>query len=193
MFPPPRKLFEFVGVTLPSGSSGRPYITPPATPATSYFEQVIPLAVNVTKELTGTAADKDFIASNSRNATGFVSTSDAKIKKVFLHLCGVAVNTYAGANGLDCTTATHNQWQINLGGGSYSDLKNGANADGQMLDNDWRCPVEGDIFSFHLMFDVTAQITDIDGAIGIRLQNGRSQQSSLYVTASMFLAIVWFI
>ena len=157
----------------------------------AYFEQLVPLAVNVTKELTPVAGDKDFIANNARAASGLISTDDSKVQKVFLHIVGVAVNDYAGANAIDCTTSTHNQWQINLDGGAYSDLVNGVNADGQMLDNDWLCPVEGDIHAFHLMFDVTSQYTTIAGKPGVRLKDGKSQQSSLHVTISAFVAILW--
>lgn len=164
----------------------------------AYFEQIVPLAVNVTKEITPVAGDKDFIADNTRAATKLKSTDDTKVQSVFLHITGIAVNTYTYSNGLDCSAPhpEYNQWQINLDGGAYSDLVNVDEEgttfpDGQMLDNDWRCPLEGSIPPFHLMFDVTDQYTTIAGKLGIRLKDGKSQQSSLWVTANMFLRILW--
>lgn len=157
----------------------------------SYYETIVPLAMNSLQTLTNTQADKAFIASNTRGATGLISTDDAKVQKVFLHLVGVATNTFAGENALDCTTGTHNQWQINLDGGSYTDLVNGASADGQMLDDDWKTYAQGGTQPFHLMFDVTNQITNIDGLIGLTLQNGRSEQSSLNVSLNAFLRVLW--
>lgn len=156
-----------------------------------YLEQVCPLGMNLTQVLTNVAADKDFVADNDRGASGLLFTNDSKVQKAFLHIVGVAVNTYTYENGLDCATATHNQLQMNLDGGAYSDLVNGAKADGQMLNNDWRCPLEGSLHTFHLAFDVTSQVTNIDGKIGIKLQNGRSLQSSLYITISTFLRVIW--
>lgn len=160
-------------------------------PDCAYFETILPLIMNSLQTLTNTQADKAFIASNTRGATGLISTDDAKVQKIFLHLVGVATNTFAGENALDCTTGTHNQWQVNLDGGSYTDLVNGSSADGQMLDNDWKTYAQGGNQPFHFMFDVTSQISNIDGKIGITLQNGRSEQSSLNVTANVFLRVLW--
>ena len=157
----------------------------------TYFEQVVPLGMNLTQTLNNTPGYKYFIASDARGASGLFSPVDAKVKKVFLIIAGVVVNTYAGSNALDCTTATHNQFTINLDAGSYSDLVNGDNADGQMLDNDWRCAVEGAINSFVFQFDVTSLVTNIDGNIGLRLENGRAEQASLIVTLSAWLRILW--
>jgi len=156
-----------------------------------YFEQNVPLGMNLTQTLNNTAGDKDFIAANTRGASGLISTDDSKVQKIFLVILGVAVNTYAGSNAIDCTTAAHNQFQIDLDNGGFADLVNGANPDGQLLDNDWLCPVEGAIHTFAFQFDVTSQITNIDGKIGIRLENGRSEQASLVVTISAYLKILW--
>jgi hypothetical protein len=155
-----------------------------------YFEQTCPILFNSTQTLTNAAANKDFIATNVTGPSGLISTDDAKVQKVMLVIIGRAVNSYAGSNALDCTTASHNQWRMNLDGGAYSDLVN-EEADGQMLDNDWFCPVEGAIHPFTLMFDVTAQVTNIDGKIGVRLENGRSEQTSLVVTCDIFLKVLY--
>jgi len=82
----------------------------------SYFEQTVPLAVNCVQHLDNTAANKDFIPSGTRGASGLVSTDDTKVKKVILTIIGSVVNTAGVANALDCTDPTHNQWQINLDG-----------------------------------------------------------------------------
>ena len=163
------------------------------TPGVLYFQQLeLPLGNNLTQTLTNTAANKDFISAGSQGATGLEFSDDNMVRKVTLVLLGNAVNTYAGTNALDCTTATHNQWQIDLDGGGFVDLVNGSKPDGQMLDNDWRCPVEGVIHSFAYPFDVTAQVTTITGDIGLRLANGRAEQDSLKVTiVTAFLNVLW--
>lgn len=151
---------------------------------------VVPLSINARQTLTGTAGNKDFVADDTRKAEGLTKVDDNYVDKVFLIVQGVAVNDFAGTNALNCATASHNQWKINLDGGAYSDLVNGANADGQMNDNDWRCDVEGASHPFILMFDVTSIITNIDGNIGLRLENGRAEQANLIVTLSAFLRVV---
>ena len=156
-----------------------------------YEEQIVPIGMNLTQTLNNTAANKDFLAANGRGASGLLYTQDTKVKKVYLILLGVAVNSYAGNNALDCTTATHNQLQIDLDNAGFADLVNGSSTDGQLLDNDWRCPTEGGIHTFALEFDVTSQITNIDGKIGVRLANGRAEQASLVVTISAFLKVLW--
>ena len=162
-----------------------------AIPIDSYFEQNIPLVVNSTQTLNNTEGDKPFIASDTRGAQGLISTDDDKVQKVFLCIVGLAVNNFVGSNDLDCTNAVHNQWQINLNGGSYSDLDNSSNLDGQMLDDDWLCHVEGANFGYSLMFDVTSQITDIDGNIGLQLKDGKSEAASFVVTLSAYLKVLW--
>ncbi len=156
----------------------------------TYLEQTVPIKMNCLQTLNNTAAAADFIASNATGASGLISTDDAKVQEVFLLIIGRVVNSYAGTNALDCATAAHNQWTIGLDGGGYADLVN-EEADGQMLDNDWLCAVEGAIHPFTLMFDVTSEITNIDGKIGVRLMNGRSEQASLIVTCDIYLKIIW--
>jgi len=158
----------------------------------TYLEQTVPIVVNSLQTLTNAAADKDFTATNTKGGQGLISTDNAKLQKAFLVIIGRAVNSYAGTNALDCTTATHNQWKMNIDNGAYADLVNGAFADGQMLDNDWRCAVEGAIHPFTLMFDITTVLDDnVDGLLGVRLENGRSEQSSLIVTCDIYLKLVW--
>ena len=156
----------------------------------AYLETTVPILMNATQTLNNTAAAADFIASNATGASGLISTDDAKVQKVFLLIIGRAVNVFDGTNALDCTTASHNQWTIGLDGGGYTDLVN-EEADGQMLDNDWRCNLDAAIHPFTLMFDVTSQVTNIDGKIGVRLMNGRSEQASLIVTCDIYLKILW--
>lgn len=160
--------------------------------ATNYFEQLVPIKMNCTQTINATNGDKDFIGSNLIGASGLagVFIDDTKVRQVSLLIIGRAVNIYAGANALDCTTATWNQWQMNLDGGAYSDLVN-EEADGQHLDDDWRCPVEGAIHPFTFMFDITSQLTNIDGKIGIRLAGAQAEQISLIVTIDVYLKILW--
>lgn len=157
----------------------------------SYLEQIVPVQMNCTQTLTNVAADKDFLASNVRSASGLISTDNTKVQKVFLLIIGRAVNTFDGDNALDCTTAAHNQWRQNLDGGGYQDLLN-EGPDGQMLDNDWRCHGKGIIHPFTLMFNASLLMdNNIDGKIGLRLENGRAEQDGLIVTCDIYLRILW--
>ena len=158
------------------------------------YQPKLSIGNNLTQSLTNAAANKDFIPASTQgvNPDSLFSTDDNKAEKVTLVLIGNAVNLYAGTNALDCTTASHNQLQIDMDGGGFTDLVNGTKPDGQLLDNDWRCQVEGVIFSFAYPFDVTSQVTNIDGDIGLRLANGRSEQDSLKVTIlSALLNVLW--
>lgn len=161
----------------------------------SPFEQLCPILMNAPRTaneaaLTNAAGNKEFIPTNTIAASNLYSTDDGKVSKVTLIIIGRAVNTYAGSNALDCATAAHNQWQMSLGAGAYADLTNEV-ADGQMLDNDWLCPVEGAIHPFTFGFDITTEMTDIDGHIGVQLLNGRAEQTSLIVTCDIYLKVVW--
>jgi hypothetical protein len=155
--------------------------------------QLCPVKMNCEQTLTTTAGNKDFIASNSDDGipVGITAAGADKIKKVVLLMVGRAVNTYDGQNNLDCTTATHNQWQINIDGGAYVDLENDGKADGQMNDSDWECMVQGIVHPFTLSFDITDLITSLTNKIGVRLQNGRSRQDSLIVTADVYVKVMW--
>lgn len=160
----------------------------------TYFEQLVPLQMNAplvvgNGTINNTAANKVFVVANSIAAKGMISTTDASVQKVFLVIIGRAVNTYAGANALDCTTAAHNQWQMSLDAGAFADVANNA-ADGQMLDNNWYTP-EGGIHPFTFMWDVTAALTNIDGKIGVQLLNGRSEGASMIITIDVYLKILW--
>lgn len=157
-----------------------------------FYQPNLSLGSNLIQTLTNTAANKDFLAANTDGITGLLFTDDNKVEKVTLVILGNVVNTYAGTNALDCNIAAHNQLQIDLDNGGFTDLVNSSKPDGQLLDNDWRCPTEGGIFSFAYIFDITSKITNIDGKIGIRLANGRSEQNSLKVTIlSAYINVLW--
>ena len=163
--------------------------------ATNYKEQLCPIHMNApvivaNGTLTNVAADKVFIADNTTGASGLITTDDTLVSEVVLIIIGRAVSTYDGVNALDCTTPAHNQWQMNLDGGAWSDLTN-EDADGQMIDNNWYCAVEGVVYPFTFGFDITAQMTNIDGKIGVQLENGRSEQTSLIVTIDVYLKVLW--
>jgi hypothetical protein len=137
-------------------------------------------------------ADVTFITANTIGATGLLSSDDTKVQKVQLIIIGICENQYAGTNYLDCSTATDNQWQWALDAGAYADLQNGALADGQMVDGDWHCQGEGIITPFCFVFDITSGMTNIDGKIGLKLQNARAKQASLKVTLNtVALRVLW--
>ncbi len=158
------------------------------------IDQVCPILNNANgSALLGTThADVALLASNTHAASGLLSTIDALVQKVQLIIVGVAENQYAGANYLDCSTPTDNQWQINVDGGDFVDLQNDGKADGQMVDEDWHCQVEGAQAGFVYTFDITSILTNIDGKIGLRLANARAKQASMKVTLqTVALRIIW--
>ena len=175
---------------LPTDPADQSLLEAAITAKETYFEQTVPIKMNCTQTINATNATKSFISTGITGASGLISTDDAKVQKAFLLIIGRAVNTYAGTNALDCTTDTWNQWQMNLDGGAYGDLTN-EEADGQMLDNDWRCPVEGAIHPFTLMFDLGGVLTNIDGKIGVRLATAQAEQVSLITTIDVYLKILW--
>lgn len=161
--------------------------------ATVYIEQTCPLLMNSEQTLTVTAGDKDFIASNDTDGvpTGLISDDISKVQKAFILIIGRAVNSFDGQNYLDCSTPEHNQWQVNIDGGAYSDLQNNGKADGQMLDTDWECYAQGIIHPFTFMFEITDLYMALTNKIGLRLANGRSIQNNLIVTLDVYFKVVW--
>lgn len=152
--------------------------------------QVVPLQMNCKITIPAAAATQIIVADNTVKAVGLFDSNDDNVDKVFLIVIGRAENTYDGVNALDCTTATHNQWQINLGGAAWADLTNDQ-ADGQMADGDWHCSALGVIHPFTFQFDVTSQITNIDGNIGVRLENANADSASFDVWCDVYLRIDW--
>ena len=153
----------------------------------NYFEQGIPLLNNKLLTIDTTPADKDFIPADTLGADGLISSDDTKVQRVLLIVMGTASNVYSGANALNCAVPAYNEWQAVLDAGSYFDLE----PNGQMLTDDWPTAVEGAIHTFVFSFNVTNQITNIDGNIGLTIRNGCSKQDSLKVTVTTFLKILW--
>ena len=158
---------------------------------TSYFKDIYPIAFNLTQDITDVAADKTFLAANTRTAEGLPTTEEARVQKAFLIILGDVENTYDGLNALDCTVATDNQWQWDLNNAGFTDLLNGTKADGQMLDNDWRCASKGASRAIPYSFDVTSSLTDIDGKIGLLFKDAKSEQDGLNVTIHLYLSVLW--
>ena len=160
--------------------------------STNYFEQTMPIAVNLTQSINNTVGNKTFILAQDRGAVGLISTDDTKVEKVMLLLIGAVENTFAGTNALDRAMLPYNQWRIAPDNDTtWYYLVNGLNEDGQMLDEDWKCDVEGAGISFTMVFDVTSQVTDIDAEIGVRLEQGKAEQDSLIVTLNAFLKVLY--
>jgi len=157
-------------------------------PAAVISRKVCPIVMNKKLSIDDSAANKDFTATNTLAAIGLPTTNDTKVVGTQVWIVGRVENTYAGANSLDCATATDNQWQIDLDNGGYTDLVNNA-ADGQMLDGDWNIGIQYGQTVFSYLFNTTTKITNIDGKIGIRLENGVSHFHTLEVTCDVFLII----
>lgn len=162
-------------------------------PYAAYIEQTCPIKMNCEQTLTAVATSVDFIPSDDVDGipSGLLEISIDRLQKAFVLLIGRTVNTFAGQNYLDCSTATDNQWQINVDGGDYVDLENNGKADGQMLDTDWLCVVQAIIHPFTFMFDITSLVTLASNRFGVRLQNARSLQNNLVVTVDIYAKYVW--
>ncbi|GAH96016.1 unnamed protein product [marine sediment metagenome] len=158
-----------------------------------YLEQTVPIRMNCEGTLTNVATDVDFITTVATipAAVGLIDADFDNLAKVFLLIIGRAVNTFAGVNNLDCTNPLHNQWMMNVNGRVHADLQNAAKADGQMLDTDWECRVEGAIHPFTFMFDITDRLAALDDAIGVRLTGGMARENNLIVTIDVYLKVVW--
>ena len=169
------------------------YVTGMTSSAAAYFEQTTPIIMNSRRTVTTVATPAIFIPSGQPAGVpvGLISAEVTDINKAFLLIIGSVMNTFAGANDLDCTVATDNQWQMNIDNGAYSDLQNDAKADGQMLDGDWPCVVQGTVIPFAYMFDITGSLTSLTSRIGLMLNNARSRQNNLVVSVDMYLKVVW--
>jgi len=169
------------------------YITHMTESVAVYLEQTVPVRMNCEQTISSVVANPIFIAPvvGTPAAVGLIDADFANLAKVFLLIIGRAVNTFAGVNNLDCTNPLHNQWMRSVDAGAYSDLQNAAKADGQMLDTDWECRVEGAIHPFTFMFDITDQLTALDDAIGVRLAGGRARQNNMIATIDVYLKVVW--
>ena len=155
----------------------------------NYFEQIVPLANNMTENIVAAEFPTNiiFIEPGTRGASGLVSTDNTKVQKSFLIILGVAVNIYDGNNYLT-TGADDNKWQIDIDEEGFEDLS----PDGQMEDVSWRTPVQGAIHSFAYQFDISNQLGNhVNDKIGLQLKNGLAIANTLVTTISVFLRILW--
>jgi len=169
------------------------YMTIMSEKVAVYLEQTVPVRMNCEGTITSVVGNPVFVTPvvGVPAAVGLIDANFSNLAKAFLLIIGRAVNTFAGANNLDCTNPLHNQWMMSVGAGAYIDLQNAAKADGQMLDTDWECRVEGAIHPFTFMFDITDRLTAVDNAIGLAISNALSRQDSLIVTLDVYLKVVW--
>jgi len=153
-----------------------------------YFEQVVPLGNNLTEDIGAAEYPQNiiFIEPGTRGASGLVSDDTTKVQKAFLIILGVAVNTYDGNNALS-TGGDDNVWQIDVDEGGFQNLS----PDGQMANGSWRTPVKGTIYSFPYQFDISDQLTNVDGKIGLQLKDGLAVADTLVTTISAFLKLLW--
>jgi len=169
------------------------YVTGMTSKAASYLEQTCPIKMNCEQTIDTAIGDKDFIASNHGDGmpTGLIQEDVSHLIRASILIIGRAVNDFNGLNYLDCSTATWNQWQINVDGGTYIDLQNSAKADGQMHDTDWYCAARGVIHPFTFMFDITSLVTSVTNRFGLRLQNGITVADSFFVTLDIYSKFTW--
>jgi hypothetical protein len=152
-----------------------------------YFTELLSLSNDMTRlNITATATNLDIIPSNLKSASPTI-TDDKKVRKVMLLMECWLNNTYEGQNSIDCTNPSHNQWQANLDGGSYVDLE----PDGQMQDGDWALPAANSSLNQKLIFDITDLVRNIDGKIGVRLENAKAKQNNLELTCSVALSVTY--
>ena len=168
------------------------YTTTMTSKIGSYLEQTVPVQMNCERTITTLPSDVTFIAPAVTAAVGLIDADFSNVAKAFLLIIGRATNIFAGQNNLDCSiAATDNQWRMSVNAGAYADLQNGAKADGQMLDTDWECMVQGVIHPFTFMFDISDRLTALDDTIGLRLAIARARQDSLIVTVDAYMKVVW--
>jgi hypothetical protein len=155
-----------------------------------YFTELLGLSNDMTKlDITTTARDLDIVPSNQRSPSPTI-TDDKKVRKVMLIVeCWVNNASVESPlqNCIDCTNPSHNQWQANLDGGSYVDLE----PHGQMEDGDWTLYTPQSHLYQKLIFDVTDLIRNIDGNIGVRLQNARARLNILELTCTVALSVTY--
>jgi len=169
------------------------YMTIMSKKVAVYLEQTVPVQMNCEITITTVAGNPVFITPvvGVPAAVGLIDADFGNLAHAFLLIIGRTVNTFAGVNNLDCTNPLHNQWMMSVDAGAYADLQNAAKADGQMLDTDWECLVQGAIHPFTFMFDITNRLTAVDNAIGLAISNARSRQNNLIVTIDVYLKVVW--
>lgn len=152
-------------------------------PKRDYVTQICPLINNSRLSISSVAADKNFVASNTRALLGLLSTTDAQLRRAMLVISGVAVNNYAGVNNI-----VAGAWKINLDGGAYSLLA----PDGTLVNGDWPCVIEGGSHPFVFIFDVTTLLQgNVDGNIGIQLTGADAAQDSLETTINVYACMTW--
>lgn len=150
-------------------------------------------------DLTSTAGTKTY-ASRTVAASELFNSRDGangEIDKVEL----VAVVTYSddsgSANGLNLTTAAHNQWQINVAAGGADDLPfpNAGSLNGQHITGDFEVVGNG-ADSVTLIANVSDLTTstlkdNVDQAIVVTLLNGRSIGNNLRLKVATFLRVYY--
>lgn len=157
----------------------------------TYFEQIVPLGMNLTKTINTTKGDKIFIPVNTRHAEDLLSSLVSKVQKAQLLILGDVHNLFDGVNKLSVGVAKENRWQWDLNNGGWTDLLVGSHADGQMKNEDWYCETKGSTRGFPYTFTITSGLIDVDGYIGLKLKDGLSDQDSFKVTIDTYLKILW--
>lgn len=150
-------------------------------------------------DLTSTAGTKTYASRTVGSGDLFNSKDGAngEVDKVEL----VALISYSddsgSANALNLTTATHNQWQINVAAGGADDLPfpNAGSLNGQHITGDFETVGNGGD-SVTMIADVSDLATstlkdNVDQAIVVTLENGRSTGNNLRLKVATFLRVYY--
>lgn len=150
-------------------------------------------------DLTSVAGTKTY-ASRTVGAGDLFNSKDGssgEVDKVEL----VALVSYGddagAANGLNLTTAAHNQWQINIGGGGADDcpFPNAGSLSGQHISGDFEVVANGSdsVTMIANITDLTSSTIkdDVSQSVVLTLNNGRSIGDNLRLKVATFLRVYY--
>lgn len=138
-------------------------------------------------DLTSTAGTKTY-ASRTIAAGDLFNSKDGssgEVDRVVLIADIDYVEDSGSANALNLTTATHNQWQINIGGGGADDcpFPNAGSLNGQHITGDFECNNNsgGHVTMRADITDLTSSTIkdDVSQSVVLTLLNGRSVGNNL--------------
>ena len=150
-------------------------------------------------DLTTTAGNKTLASRTVADSELFRSKngSDSEISQILLVAEIGYIDDSGSANGLDLTTSTHNQMQINIGGTGLDDCPfsiAGSNS-GQFVSGDFEVPANGG-GGVTLIADISDLTTstlkdDVSQSILLQLTNGRALGNNLRLKVSTILRIFY--
>ena len=153
---------------------------------TLIMRALYPLAHNQVYTVNTTKATKTIFSGKTANGlpSGFTQ-SDVLKARIILNIA--YLNRYNGANDLDLTTATDNQFKVQVNSGGFTTM-----LDGQMSDGDWEVDQQNAGGNLTLSLDVTSLLSDITtDTFDAEHENAVSDQNSFKVIVDAWLEVYW--